>query len=117
MNREEMMQEVNRRTSDQLMDHLFAKAKHLHGNREWKDCDCSFCKLKKEATFNVGHIVFPKDCVRPVFNDGKISHIDPETFLPVVSGGELLEPWEKKDILRENLRNYYRNKLKELCNE
>jgi len=118
MNTEEMFQEVERRVTDSLLEHLIPKAinKHAKSKTHFHNCDCNYCHMKKEATRNIAHVVFPKDCERPIINNGIVTAIDPVTFDPIVIGGEC-EPWEVKDILRKNLREHYRNKLKELYDE
>lgn len=118
MNTEEMFQEVDRRVTDGFLEHLLPKAinKHANSKSNYRNCDCNYCLMKKQATRNIAHVVFPVGCERPKIDVGIVTSIDPITFDPIVIGGEC-NPWEVKDILRKSLREHYRNKLKELCNE
>jgi len=108
MTREEMMQEVDRRTSDLLMDHLFARSTELHAKQEWRDCDCTFCKEKRNATHYVGLAAYPPryDGERPRRGAGWF--IDPETF-------EISEPDVNLiDVKRDAIRKWYRQRLSDL---
>lgn len=118
MNTEEMLQEVDRRVADGLMEHLLPKAIQNHTVREWKDCTCSYCVTKRKATIDIANINYPHGFTRPIIKTNKSSarYIDPTTFLPSTKEVDA-DPWEIKQYLRTELRKQYRNKLKELCND
>jgi hypothetical protein len=108
MTREEMMQEVDRRVCDLLMDHLLDKATDLHAKQEWRQCDCTFCAEKRTATHYIGLAEYPRhyDGERPVCTSRWV--IDPETFEVVSSG---VDPIDTK---RDAIREWYRQRLSDL---
>lgn len=102
MSTKEMLQEVDRRVADGIMEHLLPKAIHIHTIREWENCDCSFCVTKRRATHDIRRIKYPID-------------FDHSTMFSIYEHD--YDHGEIKEFRRESLRNHYRNKLKELCNE
>lgn len=105
MNTEEMFQEVDRRVSDSLLEHLLPKAidRHAKSKKHFRNCDCNYCRMKKEATTNIANFSFP-------------SHYDTKhNSGPLCTHG--YEFWEIKAIRRANLREHYREKLKELIDD
>lgn len=116
MNRDEMMQEVDRRVTDRLMSHLVTATKHSH-KRGWRDCHCSWCLAKRTATQRIGLISLPSDVPLP----GYIL----EEIRKVLSNMNR-DPWEGdpyearravKKIRRDYMRQYYRTQLERLENE
>lgn len=106
MNTEEMLQEVDRRVADGIMEHLLPKAIEQHGKSktEFRNCDCSYCKTKWKATSDIAHMIFPTDY--STSTSDRLSIFDGE-----------YEYWEIKNMRRDSLRNHYRAKLKALINE
>ena len=104
MNTEEMLQEVDRRVANGIMEHLLPKAIERHGKSktEFRNCDCSYCKTKSKATSDIGNVSYPRDYSIP----RNLSLFDSE-----------YEYWEIKNMRRDDLRNHYRAKLKALINE
>jgi hypothetical protein len=117
MNMEDMFHEVNRQVADRIMEHILPKAIETHAAREWKNCNCSYCVTKRNATVNIAHCVYPEGFVRPLANEKLVYRgIDPLTFKAILYIKNC-EPWEYKKIIRNDLRKQYRNKLKKLCNQ
>lgn len=104
MNTEEMLQEVDRRVADGLVEHLLPKAIHRHSNskKTFRDCDCSFCKAKWKATSDIANMKFPLG-------------YSPEDRFSIFEHD--YEYWEIKRFRRDGIRNFYREKLKELIND
>jgi hypothetical protein len=63
-------------------------------NRNWVTCDCEWCVMKRKATFDIGCINIPADL--------NVDYIRSDDFD------------DRKRQLRENIRVYYRGKLREL---
>ena len=102
MNTEEMLQEVDRRVADGLVEHLLPKAVERHGRsrKQYRSCDCNYCRTKAIATRDIAWLNFPRD------------------YKPVsYSANPDYDFWEIKTLRRKHLREHYRNKLKELINE
>ena len=104
MNTEEMLQEVDRRVADCILEHLLPKAvaRHSTSKTQFRECDCSYCKVKTQATRNIAHVVYPVD----------YSHTNHQSIWE-----HDYEYWEIKQARRNSLRNHYRNKLKEIYND
>lgn len=104
MNTEEMLQEVDRRVADCILEHLLPKAvaRHSTSKTQFRECDCSYCKVKTQATRNIAHVIYPVD----------YSHANHQSIWE-----HDYEYWEIKQARRNSLRNHYRNKLKEIYND
>lgn len=100
----DLLKEVDRRVADGLLEHLLPKAVERHGKskKNFRECDCNYCKAKWKATFDIANMKFP---VGYSVSD----HMS-------IFDGEY-EYWEIKRMRRDGLRDHYRNKLKELINE
>ena len=105
MNTEEMLQEVDRRVADvPFLEHLLPKAvaRHSTSKTQFRECDCSYCKVKTQATRSISNMVYPIDY-------GVNNH---------------MSIWDRDYAIREikrarrdSLREHYRNKLKEVYND
>lgn len=52
-----VLEEVNRRVADKIVPRLLDRAVNNHASREWRECQCLYCDLKRRATHDVGFIL------------------------------------------------------------
>ena len=94
MNTQSILAEVERRVAERLPGVLFDRGLLLHAKRSFKqECDCDYCKIKREATFKIGNM------------PGKLIGTDFE------------ERKEYREKHRQKLRVVYRAKLKSALNQ
>lgn len=129
MNTEDMLQEVNRRVSEKLLEHIFPKAIKSHIKKEWGTCDCSYCRTKRQSTFDIAHIQYREEFLPKPLGYNELGDllilseriIDPKTLKPVlmyVEGKDYINTnMMVKETLRNDLREKYRKKLSKLIEE
>jgi hypothetical protein len=98
MQHELLREAVSQRVDELFIPQLFEKleTRHTTNRKTFKDCDCSYCELKKDATHYIGCAAYPPDYdgVRLPYYDSNYLSYDGQV-----------------DMRRHYLRLFFRNKL------
>jgi hypothetical protein len=114
MNTKEMLEEVDRRVSENFLEHLLPAAINRHvlqSRKNHRECDCSYCNTKKEASYFIGNVSYPKDYV--LTDEDRVS-LEQISAYPTYYLEYKPDVYYLKKMRRAKLRQFYRAKLKAL---
>lgn len=99
---------INKRAAELVLPRFLELMAQRHANSGFREgCECTYCRAKRAATSEIGHI-------GRAFHSVPQHAIDSHVY-------EKLDPWEKKSyerqIIRDSLRHKHRGILKGLFNE